>query len=74
MTIQKNWQELIKPTKLEIKPGDDPRFLATVVAEPLEQLDLAALDRARTALDVRFGRVAVAALAGRLKRTARPRP
>lgn len=37
MTIEKNWQELIKPTKLEIKPGDDPRFLATVVAEPLER-------------------------------------
>jgi DNA-directed RNA polymerase subunit alpha len=37
VTIQKNWQELIKPTKLEIKPGDDPRFLATVVAEPLER-------------------------------------
>ena len=37
MTIQKNWQELIKPTKLEVKPGEDPRFLATVVAEPLER-------------------------------------
>ncbi len=37
MTIQKNWQELIKPTKLEIKPGHDPRFLAPVVAEPLER-------------------------------------
>lgn len=35
--IQKNWQELIKPTKLEIKPGDDARRMATVVAEPLER-------------------------------------
>ena len=37
MTIQKNWQELIKPTKLEVKPGDNPRFVATVIAEPLER-------------------------------------
>ncbi len=37
MTIQKNWQELIKPTKLDVKPGNDPRCLATVVAEPLER-------------------------------------
>ena len=35
--IQKNWQELIKPTKLEITPGDDELRLATVVAEPLER-------------------------------------
>jgi DNA-directed RNA polymerase subunit alpha len=35
--IQKNWQELIKPTKVEFKPGDGPRFKATVVAEPLER-------------------------------------
>ena len=34
--IQKNWQELIKPKKLEIAHGDDPRRVATVVAEPLE--------------------------------------
>jgi DNA-directed RNA polymerase subunit alpha len=37
VTIQKNWQELIKPTKLEVKPGDNPRFVATVIAEPLER-------------------------------------
>ncbi|MEP3277163.1 MAG: DNA-directed RNA polymerase subunit alpha [Stappiaceae bacterium] len=37
MSIQKNWQELIKPNKLEIKPGDDPLRVATVVAEPLER-------------------------------------
>ena len=35
--IQKNWQELIKPNKLEILPGDDPSRFATIVAEPLER-------------------------------------
>ena len=35
--IQKNWQELIKPSKLEITPGDDAKRFATVVAEPLER-------------------------------------
>lgn len=35
--IQKNWQELIKPTKLDINPGHDPERTATVVAEPLER-------------------------------------
>ncbi|EKV29285.1 DNA-directed RNA polymerase alpha subunit [Caenispirillum salinarum AK4] len=35
--IQKNWQELIKPSKLSVEPGDDPARLATVVAEPLER-------------------------------------
>ena len=35
--IQKNWQELIKPTKLDVKPGDDASRTATVVAEPLER-------------------------------------
>jgi len=35
--IQKNWQELIKPNKLEVSPGDDARRVATVVAEPLER-------------------------------------
>ncbi|WP_321340629.1 DNA-directed RNA polymerase subunit alpha [uncultured Cohaesibacter sp.] len=35
--IQKNWQELIKPTKLEITPGDDELRVAKVVAEPLER-------------------------------------
>ncbi len=37
MSIQKNWQELIKPNKLEIKQGEDPLRVATVVAEPLER-------------------------------------
>ncbi len=35
--IQKNWQELIKPTKLDIVPGNDPARVASVVAEPLER-------------------------------------
>ena len=35
--IQKNWQELIKPNKLEINSGSDPKRQATVVAEPLER-------------------------------------
>ncbi|HBC06558.1 MAG TPA: DNA-directed RNA polymerase subunit alpha [Rhodospirillaceae bacterium] len=35
--IQKNWQELIKPNKLDINPGVDPLRQATIVAEPLER-------------------------------------
>jgi DNA-directed RNA polymerase subunit alpha len=35
--IQKNWQELIKPEKLHIVPGDDPKRVATATAEPLER-------------------------------------
>ena len=35
--IQKNWQELIKPMKLDVVPGADPSRRATVVAEPLER-------------------------------------
>ena len=35
--IQKNWQELIKPNKLEIVPSHDDRRHATIVAEPLER-------------------------------------
>jgi DNA-directed RNA polymerase subunit alpha len=37
MSIQKNWQELIKPNKLEVQPSRDPKRTATVVAEPLER-------------------------------------
>src|SRR5579875_2320177 len=37
VVIQKNWQELIKPSKLEVIPGDDPKRVATMVAEPLER-------------------------------------
>jgi DNA-directed RNA polymerase subunit alpha len=35
--IQKNWQALIKPTKLDVVPGTNPRCVATIVAEPLER-------------------------------------
>jgi DNA-directed RNA polymerase subunit alpha len=35
--IQNNWQQLIKPTKLDIVPGLDPKRAATIVAEPLER-------------------------------------
>ena len=37
MVIQRNWQSLIKPEKLEVEPGTDPHRTATVVAEPLER-------------------------------------
>ncbi|MHB1103137.1 MAG: DNA-directed RNA polymerase subunit alpha [Devosia sp.] len=37
MTIQRNWQELIKPTKLDIVSGNDNARVASVVAEPLER-------------------------------------
>ncbi len=37
VSVEKNWIELIKPTKLEVKPvGIDPH-VATIVAEPLER-------------------------------------
>ena len=35
--IQRNWQELIKPPKLEVTPGRRPDREATIVAEPLER-------------------------------------
>ena len=35
--IQKNWQELIKPNKLNVEAGHDPNRSATIVAEPLER-------------------------------------
>ncbi|MHA3977886.1 DNA-directed RNA polymerase subunit alpha [Halovulum sp. GXIMD14794] len=35
--IHKNWQELIRPTGLDIKPGADAMRTATAVAEPLER-------------------------------------
>src|SRR5258708_22661368 len=37
VTIQKNWQELIRPNKLHVTPGPDSKCSATVVAEPLER-------------------------------------
>ena len=35
--LQKNWTDLIKPSKLDIQPGTNPARQATVVAEPLER-------------------------------------
>ena len=37
LVIQRNWQSLKKPEKLEVEPGADPSKVATVVAEPLER-------------------------------------
>jgi DNA-directed RNA polymerase subunit alpha len=37
VVLQKNWQSLKKPAKLEVDPGDDSTRAATVVAEPLER-------------------------------------
>ena len=38
MTVNmKNWQELKKPSNLELKPGGNPKAKATFVAEPLER-------------------------------------
>ena len=35
--IQKNWQELIKPNKVEVITSKDPQRFGTVVVEPLER-------------------------------------
>ena len=35
--IQKNWQELIRPTKLDVVAGGDETRKASIVAEPLER-------------------------------------
>ncbi len=35
--LQKNWQALIKPEKLEVEGSHDPARIATMVAEPLER-------------------------------------
>jgi DNA-directed RNA polymerase subunit alpha len=35
--LQRNWQTLIKPKQLAVEPGEDPKRVATVVAEPLER-------------------------------------
>jgi DNA-directed RNA polymerase subunit alpha len=37
LVLQKNWQSLIKPEKLEVESGVEPARIATVVAEPLER-------------------------------------
>ena len=35
--FQKNWKELIKPSKLDVQPGADAARTATIVAGPLER-------------------------------------
>ena len=35
--LQKNWQDLIKPSKLEVTPGRDRNRVASITAEPLER-------------------------------------
>jgi DNA-directed RNA polymerase subunit alpha len=35
--IQRNWQELIKPNKLDVEAGGDPRREALIVAQHLER-------------------------------------
>lgn len=35
--LQKNWQELIKPTKLDIEQGPETSRFASIVVEPLER-------------------------------------
>ncbi len=37
LVLQRNWQSLIKPEKLEVTPGADRKLVATIVAEPLER-------------------------------------
>lgn len=37
LVLQRNWQSLIKPDKLEVSPGPDRRQVATIIAEPLER-------------------------------------
>ncbi len=35
--LEKNWQELIRPSKLDVAPGADGQRKATIVAQPLER-------------------------------------
>ena len=35
--IQKNWQDLIKPQRLDVQPGRRPDREATIIVEPLER-------------------------------------
>ncbi|MDE2333612.1 MAG: DNA-directed RNA polymerase subunit alpha [Rhodospirillales bacterium] len=37
MSMQKNWESLRKPEKLEVEPGTDRSRVATIIAEPLER-------------------------------------
>jgi DNA-directed RNA polymerase subunit alpha len=35
--IEKNWKEIIKPSKLEVKEEKNPEHTSTIIAEPLER-------------------------------------
>ena len=35
--IEKNWKEIIKPSKLEVKEEKNPEYTSTITAEPLER-------------------------------------
>ena len=35
--IEKNWKEIIKPSKLEVRNETYPEYTSTIVAEPLER-------------------------------------
>jgi DNA-directed RNA polymerase subunit alpha len=35
--LERNWQSLIRPEKLEVESGHDPQRAATLIAEPLER-------------------------------------
>ena len=36
VTIQKNWQELIRPNKLQVSPGGDARRVATAIHQVIQ--------------------------------------
>ena len=38
--IQKNWQELIKPDKLQVAAGPDPKRVARAIARHVEKAKL----------------------------------
>ena len=35
--IEKNWKEIIKPSKLEVRNEKNPEFTSSIIAEPLER-------------------------------------
>ena len=37
LSLQRNWQTLIKPEQLDVESGSDPARVATIIAEPLER-------------------------------------
>ena len=35
--IEKNWKEIIKPSKLEVRDEKNPEYTSSIIAEPLER-------------------------------------